>query len=68
MLPKNERIIVSPDQNGSLSQIVSERNYTAVVNELDHRILLVSFTSKRDVWDYQFPLAMGVALGISVMA
>jgi len=65
MRPKSEQIFLAPDEKGSLSRTISERNYTAEVSELDHRILRIHFKPKRDSWDYLLPLAMGVAIGIA---
>jgi len=65
MRPKNERIFVSPDEKGSLSRTISERNYTAVVTNSDHRFFQIYYKPKRDSRDYLLPLAIGVAFGIA---
>ena len=64
--PKSELIFIAPDENGSFSRTLSERNYTVVFREVDHRILQISFRPKRELWDYLLPIAMGVAMGIAV--
>ncbi len=66
MRPKSEWIYLVPDEKGSLSRTISERDYTAEVSELDHRILRIHFKTKRDSWDCLIPLAMGVAIGIAI--
>jgi hypothetical protein len=65
MRPKSERVFLAPDEKGSLSRTISERNYSVEVSEVDHRILQIYFKPKREVWDYLLPLAMGVAIGIA---
>ena len=65
MRPKSERIYVSPDENGSLSRTISERDYTAVVSESEHGFLEIYYKPNRESWDYFLPLAMGVAIGIA---
>jgi hypothetical protein len=65
MRPKSELIFLAPDEKGSLSRTISGRNYTAEVSELDHRALQIHLKPKRELWDYLFPLAMGVAIGIA---
>ena len=66
MRPKSERVFLVPDDKGSLSRTITERNYTAEVRELDHRILSIYFKPNRDHWDYLFPVAMGIAIGIAI--
>ena len=66
MRPKSELIYIAPDEKGSLSRIIAERNHTVVVRELDHRILQVSFRPKRELFEYLLPIAMGVMIGIAV--
>ncbi|MCU0796444.1 MAG: hypothetical protein MUF31_10965 [Akkermansiaceae bacterium] len=66
LLPESEQIYLAPNESGSFSRTISERDYTVEVRDLEHRTLRIDFKPKRELWDVLFPIAVGVAMGIAV--